>query len=71
MIGLLLLMGLLFTSSAMAADTGLLCAIDMGSNNFRLIVGEMKGGKYLQHHFTKDRLGVGDDMAATGVISLS
>ena len=71
MIGLLLLMGLLFTSSTMAADTGLLCAIDMGSNNFRLIVGEMKGGKYLQHHFTKDRLGVGDDMSATGVISLS
>ena len=34
MIGLLLLMGLLFTSSAMGADTGLLCAIDMGSNNF-------------------------------------
>ena len=54
-----------------AADTGLLCAIHMGSNNFRLIVGEMKGGKYLQHHFTKDRLGVGDDMSATGVISLS
>lgn len=69
MVSLLLLIGLLFSSSAFSADTGLMCAIDMGSNNFRLIVGEMKGGKYVQHHFTKDKLGVGDDMSETGVIS--
>jgi len=69
MITLWLLIGIFFTSAAMAADTGLTCAIDMGSNNFRLIVGEMKGGKYLQHHFIKDRLGVGDDMSATGSIT--
>ena len=69
MISLLLLIGLLFSSSAFSADTGLICAIDMGSNSFRLMVAEMKGGKYIQHHFTKDKLGVGDDMSETGVIS--
>jgi exopolyphosphatase/pppGpp-phosphohydrolase len=70
MISLLLLVGLLFSSSvALSSDTGLVCAIDMGSNTFKLILGEIKGGKYVQHHFTKDRLGVGDDMSKTGVIS--
>ena len=37
-----LLIGLLFSSSAaLSSDTGLMCAIDMGSNTFRLMVGEM------------------------------
>jgi Ppx/GppA phosphatase family len=70
MISLLLLIGLLFSSSAaLSSDTGLVCAIDMGSNSFKLILGEMKEGNYVQHHFTKSRLGVGDDMSKTGVIS--
>ena len=69
MISLLLLMGILFPFSVASSDTGLVCAIDMGSNSFKLILGEMKGGTYLQRHFTKDRLGVGDDMSKTGVIS--
>jgi exopolyphosphatase/pppGpp-phosphohydrolase len=69
MISLLLLMGLLFPVSAASFDTGLVCAIDMGSNIFKLILGEMKEGKYVQHHFTRNRLGVGDDMSKTGVIS--
>ena len=70
MISFLLLIGLLLSSSAvLASDTGPICAIDMGSNSFKLILGEMKDGKYFQHHFTKNRLGVGDDMAKTGVIS--
>jgi hypothetical protein len=59
MISLLLLMGLLFPFSAASSDTGLVCAIDMGSNTFKLILGEMKEGNYVQHHFIKDRLGVG------------
>ncbi|HEV8725443.1 MAG TPA: hypothetical protein VGW77_32900 [Candidatus Binatia bacterium] len=29
----------------------------------------MKGGKYVQPHFTKDKLGVGDNMSKTRVIS--
>ena len=44
MIVLLLLMGLLFPFSAVASDTGLICAIDMGSNSFKVMVGEMKAG---------------------------
>ena len=44
-------------------------AIDMGSNTFKLILGEMQEGNYVQHHFTKTRLGVGDDMSKTSVIS--
>ena len=69
MIPLLLLALILIPFPAVSSDTGLVCAIDMGSNSFKLILGEMKGGKYLQHHFTKDRLGVGDDMSQTGLIS--
>ena len=69
MISLLLLTWLLFPSSAVSSDTGLVCAIDMGSNSFKLILGEMKEGKYVQHHITKNRVQVGDDMLKTGVIS--
>jgi exopolyphosphatase/pppGpp-phosphohydrolase len=69
MISLLLFTWLLFPSSAVSSDTGLVCAIDMGSNSFKLILGEMKEGKYVQHHFTKNRVHVGDDMLKTGVIS--
>jgi len=69
MIVLLLLMGLLFPFSAVASDTGLICAIDMGSNSFKVMVGEMKAGGYVQHQFIKNHLGVGDDMSKTGVIS--
>lgn len=66
---LLLIVMLLLPFPAMAADTGLVCSIDMGSNTFKLILGELKDGKYFQHHFTKSRLGVGDDMSKTGLIS--
>lgn len=70
MILLLVFIGLLVSSTAaFSSDTGLVCAIDMGSNTFKLILGEMKEGNYVQHHFTKSRLGVGDDMSKTGMIS--
>ena len=69
MILLLTLMGLLFPFSAVGSDTGLICAIDMGSNSFKLMVGEMKAGGYVQHQLIKNHLGVGDDMSKTGVIS--
>jgi len=71
MVPLFLLTLLLFPFPAFSSDTGLVCAIDMGSNSFKLILGEMKAGKYLQHHFTRSRLGVGDDMSKTGDISPS
>jgi exopolyphosphatase/pppGpp-phosphohydrolase len=41
----------------------------MGSSNFKLMLGEMKGGKYVQHHYIKNNLGVGDDISKTGVIT--
>ena len=69
MMSLLLLVSLLVSFSAASSDTGLVCAIDMGSHNFKLILGEMKKGKYVQHHYTKNRLAVGEDMSRTGVIS--
>jgi hypothetical protein len=48
MIALLFLMALLFPFSAASSDTGLVCAIDMGSNTFKLILGEMQEGNYVQ-----------------------
>lgn len=64
-----LFMWLIFPASAISSDTGLVCAIDMGSNNFKLMVGEMKAGKYVQHHYIKNNLRVGDDMSKTTVIT--
>ena len=50
------------------AQSELICAIDMGSNNFRRIVGSFAGGRYAQTIETVT-LGVGDDVAANGRIS--
>ena len=69
MIWLLLFMWLVFPVSANSSDTGLVCAIDMGSNNFKLILGEMKAGKYVQYQLLKNKLSVGDDMSKTKVIT--
>jgi exopolyphosphatase/pppGpp-phosphohydrolase len=69
MIWLVVLVWLLLPFSAGRADTGMVCAIDMGSNSFKLILGEMIDGKYVQHQVTKNKLGVGDDMSKTAVIS--
>lgn len=65
---LLMVSWILVPSSAYSADTGPVCAIDMGSSNFKLIIGEMKGGEYRQHYYMKDKLGVGTDTSKTGVI---
>ena len=50
------------------AKPELICAIDMGSNNFRRIVGSFASGRYVQTIET-ETLGVGDDVAANGRIS--
>jgi exopolyphosphatase/pppGpp-phosphohydrolase len=60
-----------FPVSAFSFDAGPVCAIDMGSNNFKLIIGEMKNGRYIQHRYTKDKLGVGADMSEANAISRS
>jgi hypothetical protein len=46
-----------------------LCAIDMGSNSFKRIVGSFASGRYEQTAFEKKTLGVGDDLTRNGKIS--
>ncbi|WP_374674537.1 exopolyphosphatase [Ideonella sp.] len=45
------------------SPTGLLAAIDMGSNSFRLEIGQIHGGRYRRHLYLKEtvRLGAGLD----------
>ena len=45
------------------------CAVDMGSNTFRLIVASFQGGRYDQTRLEKRTLGVGDDLERHGRIS--
>lgn len=58
----LLLLPLLFLT-ARSAGAAPLCAIDMGSNSFRRIVGSFENGRYEQRPIEKRTLGVGDDVA--------
>lgn len=46
-----------------------ICAIDMGSNSFRRIVGSFEKGRYEQRNIERRTLGVGDDVARHGRIS--
>src|SRR5688572_19058369 len=46
-----------------------ICAIDMGSNSFRRIVGSFQEGRYLQRSIEVRTLGVGDDVARHGRVS--
>ncbi len=66
---LLMVSSFLFPPSAFSMNTGPVCAIDMGSSNFKLIIGEMKGSKYRQRYYMKDKLSVGSDISKTGVIN--
>ena len=47
----------------MSTDPGLLAAVDMGSNSFRLEIGRLSGGRYRRHAYFKEtvRLGAGLD----------
>ena len=49
--------------------SGPVCAIDMGSNTFRRIVGSFQNGKYVQQAIEKKTMGVGDEVAQHGRIS--
>jgi exopolyphosphatase / guanosine-5'-triphosphate,3'-diphosphate pyrophosphatase len=51
------------------ADTGRMCIVDMGSNTFKLILGEIAGGAYVERQVDRKTMRVGDDMAKTGRIS--
>jgi hypothetical protein len=48
---------------------GPVCAIDMGSNTFRRIVGSFQNGKYVQLTIEKKTMSVGDEVAQHGRIS--
>jgi exopolyphosphatase/pppGpp-phosphohydrolase len=45
------------------------CAIDMGSNSFRRIVGTFADGKYTELSINSSTMGVGDDVEMNGAIS--
>ena len=49
--------------------SGSLCAIDMGSNTFRRIVGSFQNGKYVQRPIEKKTMGIGDEVEQHGRIS--
>jgi exopolyphosphatase/pppGpp-phosphohydrolase len=66
---LLLSLMLLATGRAAHAAPAPMCAIDMGSNSFRRIVGSFENGRYEQRPIEKRTLGVGDDVARHGRIS--
>ena len=46
-------------------DTGLVCAVDMGSNTFKFLITEIKQGKYVEHLDERKPAGVGDDLKAS------
>ena len=57
------------TAGAANAAGKPICAIDMGSNSFRRIVGSFENGRYEQRILGKRTLGVGDDVARHGRVS--
>ena len=65
----ILLLLMLSMTDARAREPAPICAIDMGSNNFRRIVGSFDNGRYEQRPVEKRTLGVGDDVAKNGRIS--
>src|SRR5688572_27866930 len=62
-ITLLIPLMLSVTARAAPAAPAPMCAIDMGSNSFRRIVGSFENGRYEQRPIEKRTLGVGDDLA--------
>ena len=69
----LLALSLLLVGSPLArsaAETQMpMCAIDMGSNTFKRIVGSFHDGRFEQQSFEKKTMGVGDDLTRNGKIS--
>src|SRR5687767_8299921 len=52
-----------------SAAPAVVCAIDMGSNSFRRIVGSFADGRYVETRIESKTLGVGDDVVRHGRIS--
>jgi Ppx/GppA phosphatase family len=66
-LAVLVVTGMAGDTAAQTAST--ICAIDMGSNSFRRIVGSFEDGRYSQRSFEVRTLGVGDDVTRNGRIS--
>jgi hypothetical protein len=60
---------IVMSASTAAQPTQAMCAIDMGSNSFRRIVGSFADGHYNQRRIDAITVGVGDDLARNGRIS--
>ncbi|OYT87410.1 MAG: exopolyphosphatase [Burkholderiales bacterium PBB6] len=51
------------------AATGLLAAIDMGSNSFRLEIGQVRDGRYRRNLYLKDTVRLGAGLDADGMLT--
>lgn len=65
----MLLTMLLATGCDRTTTPAVTCAIDMGSNSFRRIVGSFADGRYLETRIESRTMGVGDDVERNGRIS--
>lgn len=65
----LLACGLVGAMVTTAEARDAICAIDMGSNTFRRILGSFEQGRYEQRAIDRQTLGVGDDVTKHGRIS--
>lgn len=60
---------LMAVAACSSTATQSMCAIDMGSNNFRRIVGTFAAGRYVETAIDSKTMGVGDDVEKHGRIS--
>jgi hypothetical protein len=64
-----LLLAMISTTACGSTATQPICAIDMGSNSFRRIVGTFANGRYVETRIESRTMAVGDDVEAHGRIS--
>lgn len=53
----------------MSADPGLLAAVDIGSNSFRLEIGRVRRGRYRRHAYLKETVRLGAGLDAQGCLT--
>jgi exopolyphosphatase / guanosine-5'-triphosphate,3'-diphosphate pyrophosphatase len=56
-------------SSSLPSPTGLLAAIDMGSNSFRLEIGQVRDGRYRRQLYLKETVRLGAGLDADGMLT--
>ena len=57
------------TSEHAPSPTGLLAAIDMGSNSFRLEIGQLRDGRYRRQQYLKETVRLGAGLDADGMLT--